>query len=224
MSLPMIAAIALGCAALAHMPMAHWPQLPSPPGAETRHAAKEMTVNGQSLLIGDYDIALPTSKVIAFYRENVPVVWRQSQAEQATLLGSAWQGFFLTIELRAAGDLRTAVRTSLAAPASTLPPSPNNWSPPVDTQVLSRSSSRDGCRTAEVVMLRNRHTLTANSDSMVRAMRGAGYGLESRVPIRGGVLRGELLHLSGQGKQSEIAITDSDGWRWIRVITTVDSE
>jgi hypothetical protein len=162
-------------------------------------------------------------EVAAFYRRSVHVVWRQSTAGNATLLGAAWQGFFLTVELRAESPLRTAVRTSLAAPVRA-PLSLDRWPLPPDTQLLSRSGSRDGCHRGEVMVFRNLHSLDANSDYLVQALHGAGYRIESRYPVRGQALRGELLRLAAPGKQCEIALTDSDGWRWIRVVTTVDAE
>jgi hypothetical protein len=178
---------------------------------------EDTVINNRSVSISEYRVNWPVQSVIDFYHQHATAAWITSRQQQNIVLGAAWHGGFLTVELTPDGAARTDVRTSFIHIAQPVPkPDWLEWPPPPRAQLLLRSSNRDGCREADLTVWQTRDSAGASREHLERRLRARGYHLTSRSVVRERALAGEVLWFQNGTSQWQFVLTDSAGMHWMR--------
>jgi hypothetical protein len=215
--------VALACANVPAQPTPAWPNLPVPDAAIESRLADDMWVSDRPVKIHSYTAPGGVQRWIEFYRRRIDTSWAETKHGEGVVLAAPFHGNFLSIELVPSGAQSTLVRTMQSALRSPeVRESRQFWSAPPESQLLSRNRSRDGCRLAEVSMLRNRSAVAANADFFERTLRAQGFRLLERQRIATDSIHGEVLRF-GQGKRAiEVTVTDDAGMSWLCITTVED--
>jgi hypothetical protein len=214
---------ALACANLPIVPTPAWPNLPVPDAVNAVALADDIWVSDRPAQIQSYTVAGDVQHFIEFYRRRIDAAWAETKHGEGVVLAAPFHGNLLSIELVPTGGASTLVRTMQSALRSPeMRESGRFWSAPPESQLLSRNRSRDGCRIAEVSMLRNRSAVAANADFFARTLRSQGFRLLERQRIATESIHGEVLRF-GQGQRAiEITVSEDGGTSWLCITTVED--
>jgi hypothetical protein len=214
---------ALACANLPAAPTPVWPNLPVPDAVTASQLADDLWVSDQPAQVQSYTATGNIPRLIEFYRRRIDAAWTETKHGEGVVLAAPFHGYFLSVELLPTGGSSTVVRTmqsGLHAPA--VRESRRFWWAPPDSQLLSRNRSRDGCRLAEVSVLRNRVAVAANADFFARALLAQGFRLIEHQKIATASARGEVLRF-GQGRRAiEITLSEDGQISWLCITTVED--
>ena len=209
---------------------AAWPQIAMPPGVRTFTVGEQIAANGlpmrvQGFVVKDMEVAA----LADWFRRSLGQPLVEDRLGNKLILGRAQEGYYLSVQLEAAGpDGRGGSRGLLAVSdllalnqgrdsyEAKLQRWMQRW--PSGSQVISRTSSTDRGRAALHVVLQNGHSESLNREALIDVMKQDGFALAREASAEAALTRqaqalpygGKAYFFNGNGKEA-IATIARDG-------------
>ena len=226
----------IACAnAMAAMAAADWPSLKLPDTLVTFPVGQQMILNGMPMRLQGFISPQSPEKLVRTLRQNLGGPLVLSNTKDARVLGRADGHYYLTIQIKPAGngsagtisvtDLAAMARGHVDARASA---EHFQTRLPAGSQITSDMRSSDGGKTARHLVIINRHDTVRNRDAIVAFMRDDGYRLERTAATNAAMQRNlapgfsdaTTLYFTAPGKEG-IAVVVRNGEQTSIVLNTV---
>ena len=229
-------ALLLSAAARA-APAAGWPELPLPAGARPVDVGNAMRINGLPVQVRGFLSPQPVAELIAWFRASLGSPLVTSVHGGKTILGQVRSGYYLTVQLEAAGSGTrglVAQTDAQAVMAGRVPP-PHTGVPdvtgadwharlPAGMRILSlvQSHSQDGARQFQHLVLQSPSALVESGHALTQ-MLGRDHYLPAYLPahsLSGSPSPGLVLHFQGPGREAMAVLRRDAGGMTSIVLST----
>lgn len=165
-----------------------WPSPTLPAGLDTFAIADQMTVNGLPMRVKGFVSSRRPADLLDAFRRSLGQPLVESTAAGKQVLGRAEGGFYVTVQVEAAGngskgivavtDLATMVRDHGQGQGADA-----RWLDrlPAGSLISSQMTSQENGRQARHMVILNRHAESVNRDALLRLMTADGYQLEREI-------------------------------------------
>ena len=205
-----------------------WPDVKSPPNAETQAIATDMLLNGKPCRISRFDVHSTAADVLQFYRGEMGARHVENRVKNDQVIATRQGDYFVTVQLHALDGQTTqgTVMTTLmsAKPATSPVLLDTQKMLPSETQVVSTVQTADDGKRSLIVIGVNLNSVQANKDHIVAALMERGFrpaksdpATESRDP------RVVSLQLSSPAEEASVTISDDGARRSVTINRVRDS-
>jgi hypothetical protein len=215
-----------------------WPSLKLPAGLGVFAVGDQVNVNGLWVRLQGFVSTRPPEEIISAFRETLGRPFVENSIYEKKILGRSTEKFYITIVVEPAlsGSKGTIAISDLGT-FSKDHESENRlrtkWLDrfPVGSAIVSRLRSRDGGKSAEHLVIVNRHGDALNREALVSLMREDGYVLERETAAGSGkknilsvsVSNGSTFYFTAPHKEA-MAVVTRDGDKTVIVLNLVDMQ
>jgi hypothetical protein len=195
-----------------------WPALPLPAGAQVVDVGAALRINGLPMQVRGFLSPERVPDLVAWFRASLGSPLVTSEHGNKIILGQVRGGYYLTVQLEAAGSGTRGLVAQADAQtmmAGGLPPVDDvRWHGrlPAGARILSlvQSRSPDGARQLQHLVLQSHGALIESGNALTRMLGNDGY-LPARSVSRSSP-PGLVLHFQGPGREAMAVLTeDADG-------------
>ncbi|GAA4029582.1 hypothetical protein [Actimicrobium antarcticum] len=180
-----------------------WPQPVLPANLDTFSIADQMTVNGLPMRLKGFVSNRRPAEMIDAFRRSLGQPLVDSVVNGKQVLGRAEGGFYITVQIEAAGagSKGTVAVTDLAAMSSNhaqQQDADTRWRNrlPAGSVISSQMTSQENGRAARHMVILNSHSESANRDALLRLMTEDGFALEREIRPDAAMRRSLPAHMA----------------------------
>jgi len=220
---------------------ADWPSIAMPPNVSAFAVGEELTANGIPMRVqGFVSKDMSVTQLANWFRHSMGQPLVESKLGNKLILGRAQGGYYLCVQLEAAGLQGSNGSKGLLTVSDIAAMNQNRdrdsvatqdwlrrW--PSGTQIFSRMTAQDGGKASLHVALRNGHSEGLNRDALVDVMKQDGLLLEREVSAKGNKADqlparppgGKTFFFKGDGKEAMATLVRDDQGRTAIVLNTL---
>lgn len=196
-----------------------------PPGAQAVDVGQAMRINGLPVQVRAFLSPEPVPQLVSWFQTRLGSPLVASRHDGKTILGQPRNGYYLTVQLEAAGSgarglvAQTDVRAVMGGRNAPLAAGAR-WQSrlPAGMRILSQVDARDGRRRSQHLVLQSREPVADSGAALARLLAEDSYlpagSVSSNAPP------GLVLHFQGPGREAMAVVTNQPDGTSSAVLST----